>query len=98
MQIRLLVFSFVVTVAIELGIRKQKENIPQMYIKVKATRRRRYTVTLNTFPLSINFIFNLCIRVYFHSYLIIAKLESLHIENYSLLASGTTLAVEKSRQ
>ena len=33
MQIRFLVFSFVVTVAIELGIRKQKENIPQMYIQ-----------------------------------------------------------------
>ena len=33
MQIRFLVFSFVVTVAIELGIRKQKENIPQIYIQ-----------------------------------------------------------------
>ena len=30
MQIRLLVFSFVVTVVIKLGIRKHKENIPQI--------------------------------------------------------------------
>ena len=35
MQIRLLVFSFVATVVIKLGIRKHKENIPQIYIQIQ---------------------------------------------------------------
>ena len=35
MQIRLIVFSFVVTVVIKLGIRKHKEIIPQIYIQIQ---------------------------------------------------------------
>ena len=35
MQSRLLVLPFVVTVVIKLGIRKHKENIPQIYIQIQ---------------------------------------------------------------
>lgn len=97
MQIRLLVFSFVATVVIKLGIRKHKENIPQKYIQIQGHPPVVPQGYINTFPLFINFIFNLCIRVCFHSYLIIAKLESLHIENYILLTSGTIHWLSRNR-